>query len=556
MSNQAGGIVPFTSFTALGRSERQALFCIPISPDEDHPYQWIPFDKLRLMKDDSNASFNAARAIEGWGHRVQNDMCAVHASIRWFPNHKGDFKCATSKSIAAKKKQKRQRGTQANKTKPRVEQPCSLAKMYNDLGLLRTFPLIGLVDHCRALMIEKWATPKKHGGYGEPTVAQKWEASWGQARTTRIERNFDHVLRGGLPSDNNTSERFNRGDKKRLAEIAGNARATSLEAFIPAVIQRVQSVSQRDLQFNKQLKGVVRSTVFHKRVDAIWRRYVHNNRNATQKRSGDDSYTYKPCCLELQFQVSHAPSKIPVGSILMVSETGIQELTLYFGEPEIDIRLESASEWRAALQHPTDGARRGETWLRTFKALVQRPEVIAKHFDDFHHLNAQVRMFVVCCPIDPSSSDQAMRALTILHDLLTREGIPMESLEELSARRHKGLVTCNCGVYLHYCWCKHSYAIAIERGIIRSPFFPRKRNPRNKNVLKTNKKNSSSALRPMIGKVGRTMCLTRDEEEEFSDDAAALTDDDKCLSDGEHSEIEDELDYTTDNSADNNHMED
>lgn len=170
----------------------------------------------------------------------------------------------------------------------------------------------------------------------------------------------------------------------------------------------------------------------------------------------------------------------------MVTETGIEELSKYFADDRSNVgkvELRSARKWRLALQTPVQGAKKDETWLRTFKALVQRPDVAARRYKDFGQLNATARMFVICCPIDPTTGANALRSVKVIHDLLSRESIPIEPLEDLLKRGAGGLVTCNCPIYLHYCWCKHVYAVAIQHGIIRAPFFPLTRNPRNRNLI-------------------------------------------------------------------------
>jgi len=171
---------------------------------------------------------------------------------------------------------------------------------------------------------------------------------------------------------------------------------------------------------------------------------------------------------------------------------------------------------------------------------------VEQSVSDFDQLNKQARMFLICCPIDPSSDSDSLIAVKVMHDLLLREGIPIEPLEDLLARGRNGLVTCNCGIYLHYVWCKHTYAIAIQRGIIREPYFPKYRNPRNKNCLQTKKK--VSVMRPFVGTGGRSIALRKDsssDDEADSDDDSAVRDD-EVWSLSEESDLEDELDYYTD----------
>jgi len=489
------------------------------------------------MKDGSNASTNAAMALVDWGDKVQDHMCNTHTHIRWFPAHKQFFRCAQSKVIAGATKQKKKRGTKSavargSMTKKEEKQQDSLGKMYRDLKLLRTFPLVGLVKHSIKLMLDKWKAPVSRGGYGEVAIAEKWEESWAHTRMTRIERNHDHVLKGGLPCDNNTTERLNRSDKKVICEIAGPSRSTSLEAFLSAVLTRMSRLSRQDLSFCGKLKHPVRSTRFHSRVDAIWKKYEQN----TKLKGPSDSY--KPCCLELQFGCSHAASGFAPGTILMISGTGIDELTLFF---EGETKLRSCRDWRNGIRFPLSGAQDGECWLKTLKAYVTNPEVVESVVDDFDQLNRQSRMFVMCSPIDPSSDSDSRAAVQVIHDLLLREGIPIEPLEKLISRGRKGLVTCNCGVYLHYVWCKHAYAIALQRGIIGFPFYPEFRNPRNKDSFQTKK--NISAMRPFVGTGGRSVALRKDSS---SDDDINETDASEAMSILDDSDLEDDLDYFTD----------
>jgi len=223
-----------------------------------------------LRKDGTNASKNDAESIDGWNEKVDPYMGNTHTHIRWFPAHLSLFHCEESKKIAGTTKRKKKRGgkkqppgTQTSKSSN------SLGKMYSDLKKYRTFPLVGLVKQAQRLMLRRWKAPASRGGYGEKEITKAWKKSWADEKMTRIERNHDHVLKGGLPCDNNTTERLNRGDKKVLAEIAGPSRATSLEGFLSALLERVTRLSCTDLSFCGQLKQVVRSTRFHGRVDQI-----------------------------------------------------------------------------------------------------------------------------------------------------------------------------------------------------------------------------------------------------------------------------------------------
>jgi hypothetical protein len=78
------------------------------TPARGTQYELEAEEILRLMKDDSNASYNAATKVFKKGE-VQNGNCHTHAFLIWLDKNKGLFNCQASKKFKGKKRDGRPR---------------------------------------------------------------------------------------------------------------------------------------------------------------------------------------------------------------------------------------------------------------------------------------------------------------------------------------------------------------------------------------------------------------------------------------------------------------
>ena len=484
----------------------------PLPGKEEGVWSLDPKVIVRMMKDDSSAAGNAAKAV--WGNTVvQIDMCYTHASIRWFAKHKGDFREPASKTFMLK-----------NKRHAKMQGGCNLTKMFRDLRRFRSFPFVLLIPQAKEMMVYKW---KKQ--YKEVRIATDWWNAWGDSCLSRIERNCDHPLRGGLASDNNTSERLNRSDKHAFHYI----RATNILAFVEKVLKRANHVSRIDLKYCIQMKAQVRSMVFNQSVDTIFSAFQHNEEDTLNGEVAPLAATatrtrpsFIANSLSLSFPYAYQSvdnpgnpgANVPEGSIIMITGKGIQSIAKDMGFNHQS--RTSKAQWKLACQG----------WLETFHSFIEHPKMVVDTYQ-FDTMMDTVRMFVICSPLNPQKNDDdsgSFNAAKMLHRRLQENGYPIISWDELYELGNKGLMTCNCDLWLHYTFCKHSYCKALERGIIEG--YPANRDPRNKKVFD---KNVVGGRPKKVKKVkqGRNPCLTLPKYTSEMTEPSKTLDLDKCLLD-------------------------
>ena len=144
-----------------------------------------------LARDGASAASN--RASIAWENsNIIDNVCAWHASNRWFQNHTALFNNADN-----------------------------INKIKDDFNLFKDCPKMNHVSLWKEIMLNHWRYE-----YKECAVADAWEKSWGQDCLTKVEANKTNPLRGDIPCDNNLVESKNQVGKaffcykKRSASIS------------------------------------------------------------------------------------------------------------------------------------------------------------------------------------------------------------------------------------------------------------------------------------------------------------------------------------------------
>jgi hypothetical protein len=373
-------------------------------------------DKLKLMSDASSAAKNAAEQV--WdGFEVDGHMCSWHASNRWWDKNKALF-----------------RDWKGNHQ-----------KVKDDFENFKSCPHLQLVPIWMAAMLKKW-----RDDYDEKCMADAWESSWGHRQLTRVEMNHDEPLRGGLPCDNNSVESKNARDK----EFRNYARSSAV-SFLQQFAEYLHNESQEDLQFVGRMKEDVHSCAFYEMVE---------KEIMVPHREG------KPTCLTLQVSFTSEANGVPSGSMLCCGATFLAAAEQCATNDNVD--WSNAAAVRRELTRRTDGSLK--PYLDNYRDMVRSPE---NHGDTpFDTLVKNTFPYRIMRPL-PSANSKTKQAICQLHAMLTHNGIPMIPLEELLTRgRRDGLVACDCPTYLRRGWCKHSYASALDRGIILG--YPTSMDPR------------------------------------------------------------------------------
>lgn len=100
--------------------------------------------------------------------------------------------------------------------------------------------------------------------------------------------------------------------------------------------------------------------------------------------------------------------------------------------------------------------------LQDYKDLLLEPDLYDSPECDFDYIAGLSKNFHVMQPI---VDDECIASTWFM---LQSSGYNIISLDELLERDFaiNGLMSCNCGLYLHYAWCHHSCSVAICREIV------------------------------------------------------------------------------------------
>ena len=400
----------------LNEHGREDRFEVPsLFPGEDYVYD---ADYVIVLKDKAQAATNAIADV--FQAEVYEAMCVTHASIRWFSVNASKFHDIRNKN-----------------------------RCINDIN--HAYKILGHVNFVevgRRLLMEKWVNE-----YREPLVARDWLASWGNDHLTRVENCAEHLspLRGGIPCDNNALEAGNAADKESLVY-----KKSTLFDFVDNVSTKIiHPTSMMDTMFEGRLKN--RS---HTRLNSA----VYNIKYFKDI-AGTECLDYKgyPTYLYLQFDYVDVANDVPKGSILMAGAHCLTEMR------SVEVLDDKVFEDKKLAKRWLAGAGRDPcSWVNIYKNLVKDPGYITSDelhtFDVFSGWN---KCFHIIRPIVPDDGGPTETAIRYYVEWMSNiNQFPMVSADEVVARKHKGLVSCNCFAYLHYCFCKHSYSVLKKRKII------------------------------------------------------------------------------------------
>jgi transposase InsO family protein len=186
-------------------------------------------DRIIVLKDGAPASFYAAQEVFPEA-QVLNVMCMVHASRQHVSHNKKHF---------------------------RDHENCK--KVQKDLYELKNFPLFGLIDSVKELMLQKWENE-----YEERAYANIWKNSYKDQIMTRVQTNEGTVWRGGIPCDNNVMESFNNQLKQRLGHTA-----MPLVPLLGKLRVVVEGFSRNDTSYCGKLKPKVHSRDFYGSIENL-----------------------------------------------------------------------------------------------------------------------------------------------------------------------------------------------------------------------------------------------------------------------------------------------
>ena len=396
----------------LGREDR-----IPV-PVLD-PGEKYRFDSeyIIVLKDKAQAATNAIESV--FDAEIHVGMCATHAAIRWMSTHAGKFRDHTNKS-----------------------------RCINDINW--AFKIVGhvnLIPELRRMMMLKWVQT-----YGEPLVARDWMGVWGEDQLTRVENCQVHLcpLRGAIPCDNNALEAGNNADKSSLIH-----KKSSLFGFVDNVSTKiVLPTSMKDTLFEGRLKPRSRT----KMNTAVYniKYFVHIAQMECLDQKGMPTYHY------LQFEYTDERNDVPKGSFLVAGAHCLTEMKSV--EPAINANVfqdkEEARKWL--------GGRNSYSWVNIYKGLIKNPESMTTDpFMTFDILSGWNKCFHIVRPIIPDNGGSTEIAIRYYVEWMTEiNHFPMISADDVISRKRKGLVSCTCHQYLHYCFCKHTYSVLRQRKII------------------------------------------------------------------------------------------
>lgn len=410
--------------SVYGTAERtdKGLYALPTDPN----WEFKPILTLSMQKDCALAVDNAVDVV--WPDTVDDTslddeivkvkgMCTTHASLIWFKKNRKFFKTGRDTKVQQK-------------------------KLQADFETYKNCPILKAVPVLRKKMLVKWTNVHK-----ERTVAMQWNKSWGKSVLTRVEMNKNNVLRAGIPTDNNAVEGGNRWDKELL-----EYRKDPIALFLPRLGKLLEGHSRTDMSFGLNAKNAIHRRDFYKEVETIIRR--HRNHQTSM--------------LSLQFPFASVRNDVPQGSLIVAGENCLNEIHEIFNA-DGDIKdCDDIQQCRDFLIK--------NRWVEEYKRVVKDPEKTCQDMT-FDEIVAVFKHFHLLRPIVVHAEDSlAVGSVTQLHRMLESSGVGMMPLDELlDLPVGKGLVTCDCKTYLHYCWCKHSCACAFDRGIVTS--YPPLLNP-------------------------------------------------------------------------------
>lgn len=374
----------------------------PIAPAADgrdyslaspHPYL-----KIQILTDHSSAAFNGASEVFPPG-TLSSNLCTEHARGRWLD-------ASANKALFN------------NKDNIRI--------VSSDIQATKNYPFLNSVDTLKEKMVRKWTTD-----LGEGAVAEKWFASWGRHKITRIESNFAAEHPGGITPDQNGLEGAN---GTGIKGFVGNKRY-NLSGFFGVLGGYISAESSADLSFGETFSTQVNSNTFNSSCEKL----------ATAEVSP----------FTVSFPYSPASPASPSGWVLIAAQTTIERI----GREVTSLR--SPEDFK---RHLTAGP---ESLKERYLRLRHSPEEMFPHlsFDDIIDLS---QSFYVMKPIHPSLySDR-------LYERLTNSGFQICPLHEIVSS-DRSLMSCGCRTFLHYAWCHHSCAYARRMRIITA--YPKDKDP-------------------------------------------------------------------------------
>lgn len=409
-------VSPTKSPSESPSSSEAQLFPLPtLKKGERWAWQPVQDYKFIVMKDGALAAGNAVRNI--WGEdTVVEAMCAVHASKNWFEGS------TTGRPLFENFKE-------------------NFNIVLDDFNAFKGVTHFSLVNSMRDHMIHKWKNVLK-----EKKMADAWMTAWGNSVLTRVEVNEGNVLDYGFPVDNNIVESSNKGDKDFF-----DRKRHSTDDFVHHLAERAAYVSMMDHKFIGRLKPAVHSGKFYR---AVWQVLNELDEN-------------KPCFLNCSIKIpkSYVGEEFPGGSYLFPSYNCLK-----------DIKEMGSDSDLGTPKTPTDVIKwlKQEGWIKTYFNMVLKgkekmPEQAwSDSFDCYFDFMVEyLGTFHVVRPVSTSNPD-IRREIEPYLLLLKENDLDPISYEELCERESdKGLVTCDCRLFLHYGWCVHVAAVLMQRGIVR-----------------------------------------------------------------------------------------
>ena len=170
-------------------------------------------------------------------------------------------------------------------------------------------------------------------------------------------------------------------------------------------------------------------------------------------------YKGYPTYLHLQWDYTNEWNNIPKSSLLIA---GAHCLTEMKAVEHVSLAVfqnkKLARKWL--------GGRDPCSWINIYKGLIADPDGITDNpLHTCHVLSGWNKCFHIVRPIVPIDVDEA--PIRYYVEWMTKVNhFPMIPVDDILARKVKGLVSCTCHDYLHYLFCKHTYGILKKREII------------------------------------------------------------------------------------------
>jgi hypothetical protein len=409
-----------TMQSVMGRFERTDRIPPPIlGPDET----WT-FHISRVMSDAAFAIEPAVEAALPGIPPPEFDKCSVHAGPIWLDKHRSDF----------------------------VNYAANHEAIANDIEKYKTIPFASAARTVFNLMLHKWAVV-----YEEKVVATRFKRAWEGAQLTWIECNSgpNVIVAGGSPNHNNGCEGSNNDQKREVGW-----KTLILKSYLSpnekkGLVAHIASKSRRDKEFCLKLSPMVNKSVFYTQVHKI----------ATQDIS--------------PLTISFSCETFGAGVRIFTSDKTLDYLreNCHLKTREQFLRAISVAACTRQGAMSTSQRPGGiATWLNTFLLIARDPASILGGMD-FDLACSWMESFHIMRPIidEPYLQNQ--------HARLSASGLTMEPLQLLLRRGIRGLMSCGCKIFLHFAWCQHSCADAIQKRIVVS--IPRNMDP---TVLRSRKR--------------------------------------------------------------------